>query len=183
MVFPGSARPRKVLGLNVAFNVSWCGESVMVLLRTGREHNTLSHRQKPRARAVMTQHTPVMSVRRLKSEVEWTLPAPLLRSTSRGRLQFAGKPAAHLGLHRILRHADRMNLTALLALESAAIESIRSRCDFGKQHTGFAFRATRPLNIGKMRRSYGLILGHRISLHAAGALPNSLSPITAKRAR
>jgi hypothetical protein len=99
------------------------------------------------------------------------------------RLQFAGQPAVHLRLHRILRHADCMNVTALLALESAVIETIRSSCDFGKQHTGFALRATRPLDVGKMRRSYGLILGHRISLHAAGALPNALSPITARRAR
>jgi hypothetical protein len=63
-----------------------------------------------------------------------------------------------------------MNLTALLALESTVIESIRSRCDFGKQHPGFALRATRPLDVGKMRRSYGSILGHRTSLHAAGAV-------------
>jgi hypothetical protein len=101
----------------------------------------------------------------------------------RRRLQFAGKPAARLGLHRVLRYADCMNLTALLALESAVIESIWSRCNFGKQHTCFAFRATRPLNVGKMRRSYRLILRHRVSLHAAGALPSSLSPITAKRGR
>ena len=59
-----------------------------------------------------------------------------------------------------------MNLTALLAFESAVIESIRSRRNFGKQHTRFAFGAARPLDVGKMRRSYGLILGHRISLHA-----------------
>jgi hypothetical protein len=76
-----------------------------------------------------------------------------------------------------------MNVTALLALESAVIESIRSRCDFRKQHPGFALRAARPRDVGKMRRSYGLILGHRVSLHAAGALPNSLSPITAERGR
>jgi hypothetical protein len=76
-----------------------------------------------------------------------------------------------------------MNVTALLALESTVIESIRSRCNFGKQHTGFALRTTRPLDVGKMRRSYGLILGHRISLHAAGALPDALSTITAKRGR
>ena len=62
-----------------------------------------------------------------------------------------------------------MNVTALLALESAVIESIRPRCDFGKQHTGFALGATRPLDVGKMRRSYGLILGHRVSLHAGGS--------------
>jgi hypothetical protein len=41
----------------------------------------------------------------------------------------------------------------------------------------------RPLDVGKMRRSYGLILGHRVSLHAAGVLPNSLSPIMARRGR
>jgi hypothetical protein len=86
-------------------------------------------------------------------------------------------------LHRILRHADCMNVTALLALESTVIESFRPRCNFGKQHTGFALGATWPLDVGKMRRSYGLILGHRISLHAAGALPNSLSPMTARRGR
>lgn len=63
-----------------------------------------------------------------------------------------------------------MNVTALLALESAVIESIRSRCDFGKQHTCFALRVMRPLNVGKMRRSYGLILGHRTSLHAGGSV-------------
>jgi hypothetical protein len=75
-----------------------------------------------------------------------------------------------------------MNVTALLALEGAVIESIRSRRDFGKQHARFAFGATRPLDVGKMRRSYGLVLGHRTSLHAAGALPNALSPIAARRA-
>jgi hypothetical protein len=52
-----------------------------------------------------------------------------------------------------------MNVTALLTLESTVIESIRSGCNFGKQHTRFAFGATRPLDVGKMRRSYGLIIG------------------------
>ena len=63
-----------------------------------------------------------------------------------------------------------MNLTALLALESTVIESIWARCDFGKQHPGFALRTTRPLDVGEMRRSYGLILGHRVSLHAGGSV-------------
>jgi hypothetical protein len=42
-----------------------------VLVRSGREHNTLSHREKPKARAVIIQYTRVMSGRRLKSQVEW----------------------------------------------------------------------------------------------------------------
>jgi hypothetical protein len=37
----------------------------------------------------------------------------------RRRLQFAGKPAAHIGLHRILRYAHRVNMAAFLALKRA----------------------------------------------------------------
>ena len=73
---------------------------------------------------------------------------PLSRS-----LQLAGEPAARIGLHRILRYADRMNVAALLALERAVIESVRSGHDFGKQHPRLrAFRAMRPLDGGKRHR-------------------------------
>ena len=72
----------------------------------------------------------------------------------RRRLQFPGKPAVHAGLHRIVRYAYRVNMTALLALECSIIESIWSRHDFGKQHPRLhALWAMRPLDGGKMRRS------------------------------
>ena len=41
--------------------------AIVLVRQSGREHNTLSHRQKAEGRAVMRQYRPVMSGKRLKS--------------------------------------------------------------------------------------------------------------------
>jgi hypothetical protein len=87
----------------------------------------------------------------------------------------------HVGVHRIARNNHRVSTTAVLAVERAVFKTGRSALGFRMTHAWFlAPWAARPLDIGKVGlMEWADIRTSRFPVWA-GALPNSLSPNTAK---
>ena len=89
------------------------------------------------------------------------------------RRQFAGKPTGCLGFEGIRCNDVYLDLIALGAFEQSVFETNRPWRNALQHHPRLATRTAGALNGGQEL----LDRGHDASLHWAGALPNSLSPI------
>jgi hypothetical protein len=88
----------------------------------------------------------------------------LLAHVLSGRLEFAAKPAANVGFHRVVRCHRRLDATALLALECPAVEAGGSALDPKEKHSRMiAHRTARPLDRGEVGWVDGLIFRHGTS--------------------
>jgi hypothetical protein len=88
----------------------------------------------------------------------------------RRRCEFAVKPTAHAGFHGVARYDERVNATALLALERAVIGAGWPRFNLRENHAGLlALRATLS-DTGRAYRRYRLILWHDVSAGSGGSV-------------
>jgi hypothetical protein len=91
-------------------------------------------------------------------------PVLLLAHVLLGRLEFAAKPAANVGFHRILRCSRGLDTTALLALKCPAVAARGSALDPREKHSRvIADRAARPLDRGEVGWADRLIFRHGTS--------------------
>jgi hypothetical protein len=86
-----------------------------------------------------------------------------------GRLEFAAKPAANVGFHRVPRCSRGLDTTALLALKCPAVEARGSALDPGEKHSRvIADWAARPLDRGEVGWVDRLIFRHGTSPRRKG---------------
>jgi hypothetical protein len=91
-------------------------------------------------------------------------PILLLAHVLLGRLEFAAKPAANVGFHRVLRCSRGLDTTALLALKCPAVAARGSALDPKEKHSRvIADRAARPLDRGEVGWADRLIFRHGTS--------------------
>ena len=146
---------------------------------------------------MIDQYNPVMSGKRLKSDPGyWTIPCsrrkkskPKTRRSPGSRImteipslrrsEFAIEPALSVVVHGVGVNLRLMDKAAFGAPQGPVLESGTSRGNALNVQVRLALETAGPL--GRARRQGGHVwIGHRASVHRAGALPNSLSPETAK---
>ena len=89
--------------------------------------------------------------------------------------EFARKPTGHLGCEGIGCNDVHLNVIALWTFEQPVFETNRPRCHAFQHHPRLAAGTARAFN----GREELLGRGHGASLHKAGALPDSQSPMIA----
>lgn len=104
----------------------------------------------------------------------WLCLSSMVLPSSRGP-EFARKPTGHLGCEGIGCNDVHLNVIALWTFEQPVFETNRPRCHAFQHHPRLAAGTARAFN----GREELLGRGHGASLHKAGALPDSQSPMIA----
>jgi len=94
-----------------------------------------------------------------------------------GRSEFASEPTGCIRFERVRRNDAYLDMIAVGTFEQPVFEAYWSGRNTFQHHPRLAAAASKAFNSGQ-----GLV-SHDASLHWAGALPNSLSPISAEGAR